>query len=175
MCISAVSYTHLDVYKRQGLNRTDKKTKFTSIDNPFSSLLHMPHIRVENHNFQMGGKILFWVDEILLFFQDVYKRQEELLSSERAFSFKMKLDAIRRQGARADLTLGTEFPKLDENSKRTRNQIGMEAGISGRQVTKYIRLTELISTILDLVDSKKITLTMGVEMCIRDSLRAELQ
>ena len=45
------------------------KTKFASIDNPFSSLHHMPHIRVENHNFQMGGKILFWVDEILLFFQ----------------------------------------------------------------------------------------------------------
>ena len=44
----------------------------------------------------------------------------------------------------------------------------MEAGISGRQVTKYIRLTELISTILDLVDSKKITLTMGVDLSYLD-------
>ena len=100
-------------------------------------------------------------DEAIINMVDANIQREEILPSERAFSFKMKLDAIRRQGARADLTLGTEFPKLDENSKRTRNQIGMEAGISGRQVTKYIRLTELISTILDLVDSKKITLTIS--------------
>ena len=80
-------------------------------------------------------------DEAIINMVDANIQREEILPSERAFSFKMKLDAIRRQGARADLTLGTEFPKLDENSKRTRNQIGMEAGISGRQVTKYIRLT----------------------------------
>ena len=107
-------------------------------------------------------------DEAIINMVDVNIQREEILPSERAFSFKMKLDAIRRQGARADLTLGTEVPKLDENSKRTRNQIGMEAGISGRQVTKYIRLTELISTILDLVDSKKITLTMGVDISYLD-------
>ena len=107
-------------------------------------------------------------DEAIINMVDANIQREEILPSERAFSFKMKLDAIRRQGARADLTLGTEFPKLDENSKRTRNQIGMEAGISGRQVTKYIRLTELISTILDLVDSKKITLTMGVDISYLD-------
>lgn len=107
-------------------------------------------------------------DEAIINMVDANIQREEILPSERAFSFKMKLDAIRRQGARADLTLGTEFPKLDENSKRTRNQIGMEAGISGRQVTKYIRLTELISTILDLVDSKKITLTMGVDLSYLD-------
>ena len=104
-------------------------------------------------------------DEAIINMVDANIQREEILPSERAFSFKMKLDAIRRQGARADLTLGT---KLDENSKRTRNQIGMEAGISGRQVTKYIRLTELISTILDLVDSKKITLTMGVDISYLD-------
>ena len=107
-------------------------------------------------------------DEAIINMVDANIQREEILPSERAFSFKMKLDAIRRRGARADLTLGTEFPKLDENSKRTRNQIGMEAGISGRQVTKYIRLTELISTILDLVDSKKITLTMGVDISYLD-------
>ena len=107
-------------------------------------------------------------DEAIINMVDANIQREEILPSERAFSFKMKLDAIRRQGARADLTLGNEIPKLDENSKRTRNQIGMEAGISGRQVTKYIRLTELISTILDLVDSKKITLTMGVDLSYLD-------
>ena len=64
-------------------------------------------------------------DEAIINMVDANIQREEILPSERAFSFKMKLDAIRRQGARADLTLGTEFPKLDENSKRTRNQIGM--------------------------------------------------
>lgn len=80
----------------------------------------------------------------------------------------MKLDAIRRQGARSDVdsTSGTQFPKLDNNpeERRTRNQIGSEAGITGRQVTKYIRLTELIPPLLDLVDEKKITISMAVDM-----------
>ena len=78
-------------------------------------------------------------DEAIINMVDANIQREEILPSERAFSFKMKLDAIRRQGARADLTL-----------------------------TKYIRLTELISTILDLVDSKKITLTMGVDISYLD-------
>ena len=82
-------------------------------------------------------------DEAIINMVDANIQREEILPSERAFSFKMKLDAIRRQGARADLTLGTEFPKLDENSKRTRNQIGMEAGISGRQVTMGVDLSYL--------------------------------
>lgn len=107
-------------------------------------------------------------DEATIIMVDANVQREEILPSERAFSFKMKLDAIRRQGARDDLTLGTEFPKLDDNSKRTRNQIGLEAGISGRQVTKYIRLTELVSELLDAVDEKKITLTMGVDLSYLD-------
>ena len=82
-------------------------------------------------------------DEAIIKMVDANIQREEILPSERAFSFKMKLDAIRRQGARADLTLGTEFPKLDENSKRTRNQIGMEAGISGRQVQNIYVLQNL--------------------------------
>ena len=59
----------LSIYLSQVWIIQTKKNKFASIDNPFSSLHHMPHIRVENHNFQMGGKILFWVYEIVLFFQ----------------------------------------------------------------------------------------------------------
>ena len=107
-------------------------------------------------------------DEAIINMVDANIQREEILPSERAFSFKMKLDAIRRQGARADLTLGTEFHKLDVINKKTRETIGDEAGMTGRQVTKYIRLTELISTILDLVDSKKITLTMGVDLSYLD-------
>ncbi len=107
-------------------------------------------------------------DEAIIKMVDANIQREEILPSERAFSFKMKLDAIRRQGARDDLTLGTEFPKLDESLKRTRNQIGNEAGISGRQVTKYIRLTELIPELLEFVDIKKITLTMGVDLSYLD-------
>lgn len=107
-------------------------------------------------------------DEAIIKMVDANIQREEILPSERAFSFKMKLDAIRRQGVRGDLTSGTQFPKLDENLKRTRNQIGKDAGISGRQVTKYIRLTELIPELLNYVDNKKITLTMGVDISYLD-------
>ena len=107
-------------------------------------------------------------DEAIIKMVDANIQREEILPSERAFSFKMKMEAMSRQGSRVDLTCGTEFHKLDAMNKKTRETIGDEAGMTGRQVTKYIRLTELISTILDLVDSKKITLTMGVDLSYLD-------
>ena len=107
-------------------------------------------------------------DEAIINMVDANIQREEILPSERAFSFKMKMEAMSRQGSRVDLTCGTEFHKLDAMNKKTRETIGDEAGMTGRQVTKYIRLTELISTILDLVDSKKITLTMGVDLSYLD-------
>ena len=107
-------------------------------------------------------------DEAIIKMVDANIQREEILPSERAFSFKMKMEAMSRQGSRVDLTCGTEFHKLDAINKKTRETIGDEAGMTGRQVTKYIRLTELISTILDLVDSKKITLTMGVDISYLD-------
>ena len=114
-------------------------------------------------------------------------QREEILPSERAFAFKMKFDALKRQGKRNDLTSGTEFPKLDEEDSifedeetsgtefpkldsysgealRAREQVAENAGISGRQVQKYISLTELIPDLLDLVDAKKIGLNTAVDI-----------
>lgn len=114
-------------------------------------------------------------------------QREEILPSERAFAFKMKFDVLKRQGKRNDLSSGTEFPMSDEedaiyedelssgtefpksdtNTKealRARTVVGKEAGISGRQVQKYICLTELIPDLLDLVDAKKIGLNTAVDI-----------
>lgn len=107
-------------------------------------------------------------DEAIIKMVDANIQREEILPSERAFSFKMKMEAMRRQGNRADLTCGTEFHKLGDINKKTRESIGDEAGMTGRQVTKYIRLTELISELLDYVDLKKITIAMGVDISYLD-------
>lgn len=85
-------------------------------------------------------------------------QREELLPSEKAFAYKMKMDALNRQGKRTDLTLGHDVPKWSHE------QIGDEAGLSGRQIKRYIRLTELIPEILELVDEKRILLTVGVDI-----------
>jgi ParB family chromosome partitioning protein len=111
-------------------------------------------------------------DEAIIAMVDSNLQREEILPSERAFSLKMKLEAIRRQGRRNDLnpTSGTEFLKLEKGpgDAQTRDSIGKEAGITGRQVTKYIRLTELIPELLDLVDQKRIPIALGVEISYLD-------
>ena len=108
-------------------------------------------------------------DEAIIKMVDANIQREEILPSERAFSFKMKMDAIKRQGARDDLTSGTEFQKLGiKVDSWSREVVGNEAGMTGRQVAKYIRLTELIPELLDNVDVKKITLTMGVDLSYLD-------
>ncbi|MDD5847031.1 MAG: ParB/RepB/Spo0J family partition protein [Lachnospiraceae bacterium] len=120
-------------------------------------------------------------DEATIAMVDANMQREEILPSERAFSLKMKMDAMRRQGYRADLTqksrdnapemskatCGTQFPKFDDE-RRSREQIGKEAGIGGRQVQKYIRLTELDSRLLDLVDQKRIAIALAVEISYLD-------
>ena len=107
-------------------------------------------------------------DEAIIKMVDANIQREEILPSERAFSFKMKMEAMRRQGYRSDLSCGTQFHTMSVDDRKTRQTIGNEAGMTGRQVTKYIRLTELVTEILDLVDSKKITLTMGVDLSYLD-------
>ena len=108
-------------------------------------------------------------DEAIIKMVDANIQREEILPSERAFSFKMKMDAIKRQGARDDLTSGTEFQKSGiKVDSWSREVVGNEAGMTGRQVAKYIRLTELIPELLDNVDVKKITLTMGVDLSYLD-------
>ena len=103
-------------------------------------------------------------DEAIVAMVDANVQREEILPSERAFAFKMKAEALNRKGHRTDLTCGTEFHKLDKEENKTRDQIGEEAGMSGRQVQKYIRLTELTADLLQLVDEKKIGLTMAVDI-----------
>ena len=107
-------------------------------------------------------------DEAIIKMVDANIQREEILPSERAFSFKMKMEAMSRQGSRVDLTCGTEFHKSGDINKKTRETIGDEAGMTGRQVTKYIRLTELIPEFLDYVDIKKITIAMGVDLSYLD-------
>lgn len=108
-------------------------------------------------------------DEAIIKMVDANIQREEILPSERAFSFKMKMEAIKRQGAREDLTSGTQFQKSEQKADSwSREVIGDEAGMTGRQVAKYIRLTELIPELLDNVDIKKITLTTGVDLSYLD-------
>ncbi len=115
-------------------------------------------------------------DEAVIAMVDSNVQREEILPSERAFSFKMKMEALNRQGSRTDLvnntgedgTCGTEFHKLSEDNPKTREVIGTEAGMTGRQVTKYIRLTELIPEILNWVDEKKMSITLAVDITYFD-------
>ena len=101
-------------------------------------------------------------DEAIINMVDANIQREEILPSERAFSFKMKMEALSRQGQRNDLTSGHNVPKL------TTDEIGEENGMSGRQVKRYIRLTELIPELLDCTDSKKIGLVLAVELSYLD-------
>ncbi|MBQ7148553.1 MAG: ParB/RepB/Spo0J family partition protein [Pseudobutyrivibrio sp.] len=103
-------------------------------------------------------------DEAVIAMVDANVQREEILPSERAFSLKMKLDAINRQGERTDLTCGNDCHKLDEEKNKSRAIVGKEAGMSGRSVQNYIRLTELDSGLLDLVDQKRIGVTMAVDI-----------
>ena len=97
-------------------------------------------------------------DEAIIVMVDANVQKEEILPSERAFSFKMKMEAMSKQGKRNDLTSGHDVPKL------TTDEIVEENGMSGRQVKRYIRLTELIPELLDYVDNKKIGLVMAVDL-----------
>lgn len=95
-------------------------------------------------------------DEAAIMLVDSNLHREHILPSERAFAYKLKLDAIKRQGERTDLTSDQVGPKLavDEISKED----------SASQVKRYIRLTYLIPEILDLVDEGKVALTPAVEI-----------
>lgn len=101
-------------------------------------------------------------DEATIIMVDSNIQREELLPSEKAFAFKMKMDAMKRQGQRSDLTSGHYVPKL------ATDEIGEENRITGRQVKRYIRLTELIPELLEMVDNKRITFVAGVEISYVD-------
>ena len=102
-------------------------------------------------------------DEAIIAMVNANMQREEILPSERAFSLKMKLSAISRQGERTDLTCGNDCHKLEESNK-SRAIVGKEAGMSERSVQNYIKLTELIPELLELVDRKRIGVTMAVDI-----------
>lgn len=102
-------------------------------------------------------------DEAAILLVDSNLHREHLLPSEKAFAYKLKADAMNRQGQRTDLaTSGQIVPKSDDN--RTTAQIGEEYGESYKTVQRYIRLTNLIPELLSLVDSGRISFSVGVEL-----------
>ena len=98
-------------------------------------------------------------DAATIIMVDSNLQREELLPSERAFAYKMKLEALKHQGARTDLTSVQLGQKLS-----ARDQVAKAAGESAIQIQRFIRLTELIPEILDMVDEHKIAFNPAVEL-----------
>ena len=102
-------------------------------------------------------------DEATIIMVDSNLQREQILPSEKAFAYKMKLEAMKRQqGFRSDLTSATVLQKSDKKSSR--QLLAEQVGESHEQIRKYIRLTELITPILDMVDAGKIAMRPAVEL-----------
>ena len=99
-------------------------------------------------------------DAATIIMVDSNLQRESLLPSERAFAYRMKLEAIKHQGERSDLT----SRQVGEKSQTSIQLVASQAGESQRQVQRYIRLTELIPELLDMVDEKKIALNPAYEL-----------
>ena len=102
-------------------------------------------------------------DAAVLLMVDSNLQRESILPSERAFAYKMKLEALKNQGARSDLTSSQVGMKL-----QTLDIVGQESGDSRNQVHRFIRLTSLIPELLDMVDEKKIAFNPAVELSYLD-------
>ena len=102
-------------------------------------------------------------DAAVLLMVDSNLQRENILPSERAFAYKMKLEALKNQGARSDLTSVQVAPKLSTE------KIGEEVGMSKDNVKRYIRLTNLVPELLDMVDEKKIAFNPAVELSYLDT------
>ena len=112
-------------------------------------------------------------DAAIIFMVDSNLQRENILPSERAFSYKMKLEAMKHQGERGDLTSG----QVGQKSVGTvsRDIVAEQAGDSSRNVQRFIRLTNLIPEILDMVDEKKIAFNPAVELSyLRKEEQADL-
>ena len=118
-------------------------------------------------------------DEATIAMVDSNMQRKEILPSERAYSLKMKMDAMRRQGMRTDLNEDSssrhDVEGVDDDSasrhdvaKSRENwsseEVGRSIGMGGRQVQRYIRLTELIPDLLKLVDEKRLSMVLGIEI-----------
>ncbi len=105
-------------------------------------------------------------DEAIVIMVDANIQREELLPSEKAFAYKMKMDAMKRQGARNDIASSTST-QIGWKSE-TAEAIGKQVGESKNQVRRYIRLTELIPDLLDYVDKKRLQFTVAVDISYID-------
>ena len=119
-----------------------------------AELAHLDTVPVIVRNMEDDAATILMVDSNL--------QREHILPSERAFAFKMKLEAIKNQGARSDLTSVQIAPKLSAE------KIGKDAGMSKDNVKRYIRLTNLVPELLDMVDEKKISFNPAVELSYLD-------
>ena len=120
-----------------------------------AELAHLDTVPVIVRNMEDDAATILMVDSNL--------QREHILPSERAFAYKMKLDAIKNQGARSDLTssqVGMKLQALDI--------VGQEAGDSRNQVHRFIRLTNLVPELMDMVDEKKISFNPAVELSYLD-------
>jgi len=102
-------------------------------------------------------------DAAILLMVDSNLQRESILPSEKAFAYKMKLEALKNQGARSDLTSRQVVGKLE-----AADLVGKDTDESGRQVQRFIRLTNLIPELLDMVDEKKISFNPAVELSYLD-------
>ena len=103
-------------------------------------------------------------DAAVILMVDSNLQREHILPSERAFAYKMKLEALKNQGARSDLTSAQLGRKLE-----TADIVGQESGDSRNQVRRFIRLTNLVPELLDMVDEKKIAFNPAVELSYLDT------
>ena len=103
-------------------------------------------------------------DDSILSMVDSNLHRERISYSEKAFAYKMKQEAMKHQGSRTDLTLGQNVPKF----KRTTEAIADGTGESYKQIQRYIRLTELLPELLDLLDNKKLQFTVAVNISYID-------
>lgn len=101
-------------------------------------------------------------DEAIILMVDSNLQRESILPSEKALAYKMKMEALRRQGERTDLTSGQDGRKSP--TKETREIVGEKGGDSARQVSRYVQLTNLIPELLDKVDSKALSFNPAVEL-----------
>ena len=120
-----------------------------------AELAHLDTVPVIVRNMEDDAATILMVDSNL--------QREHILPSERAFAYKMKLDAIKNQGARSDLTSRQVVGKLE-----AADLVGKGNEESGRQVQRFIRLTNLIPELLDMVDEKKISFNPAVELSYLD-------
>ena len=101
-------------------------------------------------------------DAAVILMVDSNLQREHILPSEKAFAYKMKLDAIKNQGARSDLTSTQVAQKLSVE------KVGDDAGVSKDTIRRFIRLTNLVPELLDMVDEKKISFNPAVELSYLD-------